>query len=123
MTGRGAVILEPCNTATKSVEDTNPKNTKYKKDCLLKTDSSVKDIDPIIWNITPVNTKLRTRAKFSNICIASPEGVLPKVSDANISLNSGENKLIMRGIIWNMLIAITILKIVFIFIVLFLIWK
>ena len=119
MTGRGAVILEPCNTATKSVEDTNPKNTKYKKDCLLKTDSSVKDIDPIIWNITPVNTKLRTRAKFSNICIASSEGVLPKVSVANISLNSGENKLIMRGIICNILIAITILKIVFIFIIFF----
>ena len=58
MTGRGAVILESCNSATKYVEDTNLKNTIYMKDCLLKTDSSVKVIDSIIWNITPLNTKI-----------------------------------------------------------------
>jgi hypothetical protein len=65
----------------------------------------------------PINTKLRTNAKFSNISIASSDGVKPKVSVVNIKLNSGENKLIISGIICNKPIAITILKIVFIFIV------
>ena len=110
-------MLDPCTTATKSVKDKNPNNTKYKKDSLLNTDSSLKDIAPIMWKMIPVNIKLRTNAKFSNISIASSDGVNPKVSAVSIELNSGENKLIISGIICNKPIAITILKIVFIFIV------
>ena len=109
-------MLDPWIKATRSVADKNPNNTKYKNDNLLKTDWSVKDIAPIIWNMMPTNTKLRTKAKFPNINIASSDGVNPKVSVVNIRLNSEENKLIIRGKICSIPIAITILKIVFIFI-------
>ena len=47
--------------------------------------------------------------------IASSDGVLPNVSVAKVRANSEENKLITRGMICKIPIAITILKIVFYF--------
>ena len=56
---------------------------------------------------------------MSNMSIASSDGILPKVSVANVRANFEENMLITSGMICKIPIAITILKIVFIFIIVF----
>mgnify|MGYP006923680162 CR=1 FL=1 len=63
-----------------------------------------------------MTTRPNTSENWSNIVIASADGLSPKKSPNNIILNSGENQEINNGKAWRKIRAMFILKIVLIFI-------
>jgi hypothetical protein len=74
----------------KSGREKNPAKTKNRKDSLLRVSKSVIEVAPIIKKIIPTTINPTTRAKVSNITIASADGLAAKASLINIILNSGE---------------------------------
>ena len=89
---------------------------KNKNDTFCKDSKSSNENAPKIIDINPNPIKLSTKANWSNIVIASAEGSLPKASETNINLNSGEKKVINNGSNCIKIQVIAIQKIVLIFI-------
>ena len=94
----------------------NIEKIKNKKDTLRKDSKSSNENAPKIIDINPNPTKLKTKANWSNIVIASEDGLLPKASEPNINLNSGEKKVANNGSNCIKIQVIAIQKIVLIFI-------
>ena len=97
MTGRGAVG-SPLTKPIRSGREKNPANTKNKKETLFKVSKSVKEVAPITTKTIPKTISPTTRAKVSNMVIASADGFDPKASAISIILNSCEKTDKNKGI-------------------------
>jgi hypothetical protein len=82
ITGSGAVGF-PDIPKIKSGNARNPIMTNRRNESLLSADKSLIDNDPKIRHIMPIITELRTKAKVSNINIASL-----LISEPNVSASS-----------------------------------
>tara|TARA_B100001057_G_C22819428_1_gene938807 strand:+ start:1451 stop:1768 length:318 start_codon:yes stop_codon:yes gene_type:complete len=89
ITGRGAVG-SPFMNDIRSGREKNPDRTKNKKDILLRVSKSLIEVVPTIKKIIPTTINPTTKAKVSNMTIASADGLAAKASLINIILNSVE---------------------------------
>ena len=113
ITGSGAVGF-PEIPKIKSGNARNPIMTNRRNESLLSADKSLIDNDPKIRHIMPIITELRTKAKVSNINIASLLISEPNVSASSIVFISIEIIDKINGATWNNRSKVTIKKIVLI---------
>ena len=115
-TGSGAAIPSFVIKETKSGIQKNPQTTLYRKHNRLSIASSLNDIDPINKKIRPRISVPSTIAKLSKNFKASADGLFPKISHINISLKLALIRLKGKGSSCRNVMTATVLKIVFILI-------